>query len=133
MNGVCVNVYSLSKEGTKTLSKNFKIREFKCNDGSDTIFVSPELVTVLQDVRDHFGRAVFITSAYRTDAYNKKCGGSAYSQHKYGTAADFTVNGVSPSIVQKYLEDKYPTTYGIGKAETYTHIDVRPDRSRWEY
>lgn len=133
MNGVSVKVYSLSKEGTKKLSKNFKIREFKCNDGSDTIFISDELVSVMQDIRDHFGRAVYITSAYRTDFYNKKVGGSYYSKHKYGMACDFTVSGIKPTIVQKYLSEKYPDKYGIGYADTYTHIDVRKDCARWTY
>lgn len=133
MNGVSVKAYSLSKDGAKSLSKNFKVREFRCNDGSDTIFISDELVSVMQDIRDHFGRAVYITSAYRTDFYNKKVGGSAYSYHKYGMACDFIISGIKPGAVQKYLSEKYPNKYGIGSDDGYTHIDVRKDCARWTY
>ena len=84
MNGANVKVYSRAKDGNVALSRNFKVREFACCDGTDTVFVSPELVAVLQKIRDHFGKAVNINSGYRTEAHNKKVGGAAYSQHKYG-------------------------------------------------
>jgi hypothetical protein len=31
--------YSLAKDGNKKLSANFSVKEFKCNDGSDTILI----------------------------------------------------------------------------------------------
>ena len=91
--GTAIKVYSKAKDGNKKLSTNFRVREFACLDGSDPIFVSPELVTVLQKIRTHFGKAVTITSAYRTPTRNKAVGGTAYSQHLYGNAADIKVNG----------------------------------------
>jgi len=44
MNGANVKVYSRAKDGLEKLSTNFKVNEFACPDGSDPIFVSPELV-----------------------------------------------------------------------------------------
>ena len=82
MNGATVKVYSKSKDGNKKLSANFKVKEFACLDGTDTIFISDELVKILQKVRTYFGRAVIINSAYRTEAHNKKVAGSEDSQHK---------------------------------------------------
>ena len=67
-----VKTYSRAKEGSKKLSENFKVSEFKCKDGSDKILVDEALVDVLQDIRDHFGKAVNINSAYRTESYNKE-------------------------------------------------------------
>ena len=52
---MALNVYSLERDGEKSLSKNFKVREFRCKDGSDPIFIDSELVEILQKVRDHFG------------------------------------------------------------------------------
>lgn len=72
MNGETVRVYSKAKNGSVKLSANFKVSEFACKDGSDTVFISPGLVTVLQKIREHFAKPVNITSAYRTDTYNKK-------------------------------------------------------------
>ena len=41
MNGATVKVYSKAKDGSKALSANFKVREFACSDGTDTIFIAP--------------------------------------------------------------------------------------------
>ena len=126
-----VNVYSKSKDGNKNLSKNFKVKEFACKDGSDPVFVSPELVEVLQKIRDHFGKAVTINSAYRTPSHNKKEGGATYSQHLYGTGADIKVTGVTPKQVAQYAETLLSGRGGIGIYSNFTHIDVREIKSRW--
>lgn len=131
MNGLSVKVYSKAKDGNKKLSANFKVREFACSDGSDPIFISSDLVEVLQKIRTHFGKAVTINSAYRTPAKNKKVGGATYSQHLYGTAADITVKGVAPKDVAAYAETLLPARGGIGIYPTFTHVDVRTVKSRW--
>ena len=126
-----VRVYSKKQDGNTKLSANFKVREFACTDGSDPIFIAPELVTVLQKIRTHFGRAVTITSAYRTPTKNKACGGTTYSQHLYGKAADIKVSGISPKKVAEYAETLLQGRGGIGIYDTFTHIDVREQKSRW--
>lgn len=131
MNGIAVNAYSKVKNGADKLSANFRVREFACRDGSDTIFISPALVTVLQKIRDHFARPVTIHSAYRTPPYNKKVDGAAYSQHLYGTAADISVSGISPRDVYAFAETLMPESGGIGLYDTFTHVDVRSTKSRW--
>lgn len=126
-----VNVYSKSKEGNLQLSKNFKVKEFACKDGSDPVFISPELVEVLQKIRNHFGKPVNINSAYRTPAHNKKEGGASYSQHLYGTAVDIRVTGVTPKQVAQYAETLLSGRGGIGIYNNFTHVDVRETKSRW--
>lgn len=131
MNGLNVKVYSKAKNGSQKLSTNFKVKEFACKDGSDPIFISPDLVDVLQKIRTHFGKAVTITSAYRTAKHNQSVGGAAYSQHLYGTAADIKVKGIKPKDVAAYAEKLLPNTGGIGIYSTFVHIDVREKKSRW--
>ena len=126
-----VKVYSKSKNGNQKLSENFKVKEFACKDGSDPIFISQELVNVLQQIRNHFGKSVTINSAYRTASHNKKEGGATHSQHLYGTACDIKINGVSPEEVAKYAETLLVGRGGIGIYSTFTHIDVRENKSRW--
>ena len=128
---MALNVYSYTKDGTKFLSKNFRVREFRCKDDTDPIFVDSDLVDILQKVRDHFGKAVTITSAFRTASHNKKVGGATYSQHCYGKAADIKISGVTPSVVADYVETLMPNTGGIGRYATFTHVDVRKVKSRW--
>lgn len=128
---VVINAYSKTKDGGKKLSANFKVEEFACSDGSDPIFIAPKLVTILQKIRNHFGKPVIINSAYRTVGKNNAVGGVARSQHLYGTAADIHIVGVSPKEVAKYAETLLPNTGGIGIYSTFTHIDVREVKSRW--
>lgn len=132
MNGTEVKAYSKAKDGGKQLARNFKVREFACSDGTDVVFVSGDLVDVLQKIRDHFGKPVTINSAYRTPGKNKQVGGATYSQHLYGTAADISIKGVSPKAVAEYAETLLPRTGGIGIYGTFTHVDVRAARSRWK-
>ena len=127
-----IKAYSKAKDGNKKLSTNFKVKEFACSDGSDPIFVDSELVNVLQKIRTHFGKAVTITSAYRTPARNKAVGGETYSQHLYGKAADIKVKGVTPKKVSEYAEKLLPKSGGIGTYGTFTHIDVRSSKARWK-
>ena len=123
--------YSLAKNGVTKLSKDFRVREFRCKNGADPIFIDTALVELLQKIRDHFGAPITINSAYRTPEYNKKIGGSTYSQHQYGKAADIVVKGVKPSEVAAYAEQLMPSYGGVGRYATFTHVDTRDEKSRW--
>lgn len=128
-------IYSKSLEGNKSLTSSFKVREFACNDGSDVILIHPDLPSVLQNIRNQFGKPIIINSGYRTPEYNKKVGGATRSQHCYGTAADIVVDGVSPASVaaaaEKALKEMdYPG--GIGLYKSFVHVDVRSKRYRWD-
>lgn len=126
-----IKAYSKAEDGNKKVSANFKVKEFACKDGSDPVFISQELVAVLQKIRTHFDKPVNITSAYRTPTYNKKVGGVNNSQHLYGRAADIKVTGVKPKDVATYAEKLLPNKGGIGTYDNFTHIDVRAVKSRW--
>lgn len=126
--------YSLSKDGSKQLSANFKVSDFKCRDGSDVVLVNPSLVDLLEKIRSHFGRPVKVVSAYRTPKYNRMLKGAAKnSQHMYGNAADIKIDGVSPKEVYDWLNTWHKG--GLGLYPTFTHIDVRNtvgrDIARW--
>lgn len=114
------------------LSKNFSRHEFACNCGCGYDTVDKELVDILQDVRDHFGAAVTVTSGCRCEAYNAKVGGSPGSQHRLGRAADIVVDGVAPAAVHEYLAGKISGRFGLGSYATFTHVDTRSNGpARW--
>ena len=127
-----VKTYSAKKDGSTYLSTNFRVKEFACNDGSDTVLISEELVNLLQKIRDHFADQVIINSGYRTSTYNKQVGGATNSQHVKGTAADIVVKGATPLEVAQYAEYLQPNSGGIGVYQSFTHVDVRSSRSRWD-
>lgn len=132
MNGSVVHAYSLAKDGNVQLTANFKVREFACKDGSDPIFISSGLASVLQQIRSFFKKPVTITSAYRTASHNKREGGSAQSRHLYGMAADIVVQGVAPLVVAEYADSLLPGTGGIivYPKRGFVHIDVRKQKYR---
>ncbi len=129
---ITINAFSLKKDGAKSLSKNFKVKEFKSFDGTDTIFIAPKLVEVLQKVRDELGKPLVINSGYRTEAQNKKVGGATYSQHKYGTAADVCAAGVVPQKIYDIASKILGESGGLGLYAWGVHIDVRDSKARWK-
>ena len=125
--------YSLKADGEKQVSKNFKVKEFRCKDGSDTILIDVDFVKdKLQKIRDHFKVPVTINSAYRTESYNKKVGGASKSYHMKGQAFDIVVKGISTKDVASYAETLLNNTGGIGVYSNFIHIDSRKEKSRWK-
>lgn len=124
-----VKEYSLMRDGDLKLSENFTVREFYCHDGSDKILIDSELVDVLQAIRDAFGRAVTINSAYRNAEYNAKVGGASNSQHVYGKAADIRVEGVPPFAVaawmEKHIRSAGKHACGYYPIQLFCHVDSR--------
>ena len=128
-----VKVYSLKAEGSRQITEHFRVYEFACSDGSDVVFVSQALVEILENIRVHFGAAVTVTSGYRTVSYNATVENSSKtSQHCNGLAADIKVAGVSPAAVADYAEQLLGDHGGVGRYGTFTHVDVRADKSRWK-
>ena len=125
------------KRGDSTkLSANFRVSEFLCH-GSGCCTqgkVDEKLVQILQQIRDHFGKPVHITSAYRCAAWNKRVGGVSRSYHLSGQAADIKVEDTAPAEVAKYAESI--GVLGIGLYETdsdghFVHVDTRTTKSFW--
>lgn len=114
--------------------KHFERREFKCKCGKCGGFpVEPswDLIAILEKIRDHFGSPVRVNSGVRCASHNTAVGGAKSSQHLYGTASDIRVDGVAPTEVASYAETLLQNTGGIGIYSTFTHIDVRSVKSRW--
>lgn len=112
-------------------SKWFKREEFACKCGCGFSAVDAELLTVLEDVREHFKRPITISSGCRCPEHNKKVGGVESSEHTKAIAADIKILDIPPIMVYTYLNNKYFNTYGIGLYPSWVHIDVRPNKSRW--
>ena len=133
-----IRQYSLAKDGNRKLAPDFKVRELRCRDGSDTVMVDETLTVVLQCIRDHFGKPVTITSGYRTPAHNAAVGGAKSSQHLLGRAADIRVQGASVEDVAAYAESLMPDWGGVGRYPVkagrptgWVHVDTRANKSRW--
>lgn len=114
------------------LSENFKTTEFDCKGKGCCEHTSIDLglVDFLQKIRDHFGKAVTINSAYRCPAHNKSVGGASKSMHLSGKAADIKVKGVAPEDVAAYAEEI--GMLGIGLYSWGCHVDTRSAKFFWK-
>ncbi|MCM1155545.1 MAG: D-Ala-D-Ala carboxypeptidase family metallohydrolase [Roseburia sp.] len=122
-----IKEYSLKADGEKSVSRNFKVKEFRCKDGSDKILIDGEFVrNKLQAIRDHFGAPITINSAYRTESWNKKQKGAAKSYHLTGQAFDIVVKGHTPLEVAQYAQTI--DIKGIIQYNTFVHVDSRSTR-----
>ena len=128
-----IKTYSKKHDGDMKLSDSFRVREFACKDGSDTIIIDTALVEYLQRIRNWAGYPLIISSGYRTPEHNAKIGGSRSSYHTKGRAADIYVEDRKKSISQIA---SFAQAIGIKGIElnldsNYVHIDTRTKKYYW--
>ncbi|MGD1936197.1 MAG: D-Ala-D-Ala carboxypeptidase family metallohydrolase [Cyanophyceae cyanobacterium] len=86
----------------------------------------------MEEVRTKVGnRSISVTSWYRPPAVNRAVGGASRSTHLSGHGVDFNVSGLSPRSVQRILDPWW--SGGLGYGRTFTHLDNRGYRARWNY
>lgn len=106
----------------------FTRAEFRCPCGKCGGFpVEPEetLVRLADQVRDHFGAPVMVSSGVRCQTHNDELSGSAKnSYHVKGKAMDFCVLGVSGAELLAYVK-QLPVHYAYQiKESDFVHMDV---------
>jgi len=92
--------------------------------------VDAELISTLQELRDHYNKKITISSGCRCPAHNAAIGGEVDSFHIKAKAADIKVANTPPIAIYHYIDRKYPNKYGLILYKTFVHIDVRPDKYR---
>ena len=123
------------------LTKNFNLSEFQCKCGCDMPeFVKKnveQLAKDLQVIRDKVGVGFTPNSAYRCAEHNASIGGVKSSQHLKGKAADINIKGIEPSEVADLVEDLMKTEAitkgGVGRYNSFTHVDIRGNNARWNF
>jgi len=113
------------------LSEHFSRHEFACKCGCGWDTVDHQLIIMLERVRVSFSRRVFIHSGCRCSPYNFIIEGSSLSQHLLGKAADIEVENTPPKDVADFLESQFSYCCGIGRYDTFTHVDCRDIEARW--
>lgn len=121
------------------ITKNFRLSEFDCKDGSELpsqlLTNVVELAENLQALRDFVGLPIKINSSYRSLEHNAKIGGSQNSQHLFAKAADIVIESKSPeqvaNIIKHLIDEGKMKQGGIGVYKTFTHYDIRGHKARW--
>ncbi len=92
---------------------------------------------VLEEAREKFDAAIYLTSTYRDEKYNRRVGGKPDSLHMQFNAIDFVVKDRTILIdIWKYLASKVwsvshhgnlitSANMGIGIYDTFCHVDTR--------
>lgn len=128
------------------LTTNFYLTEFVSKDiysvygERSIIFLDKRLVLLMQRIRDHVGKTITVNNwkeggllsnrAYRVPDSST---GGRLSQHKFGRAADFNVEGMGDDETDQMIIDNYKlfSGYGLTTIENplftkgWTHIDLR--------
>ena len=113
------------------LSKNFKVSEFVCPDGSGEVMIVPEQTEALQRLRDIAKAPVNIMSGYRNKTYNTKIGGDKNSNHMKGEASDIHVVGFTPEQIVPLAQ-----LAGFSRVliyDTFVHVGVTAGNTFHDY
>lgn len=109
--------------------KNFIIDEFRCKH-CKVARIDINLLLKLEELRVVLGnKPIIVTSGYRCTTYNTRIGGIKNSEHTKGKASDIKMTAVNPSNVYKEADKLFN---GVGKYNTFTHVDVGVNRYRWD-
>ena len=113
------------------LSKHFSREEFACNCGCGFDTVDSELLKVLETIRTHFNKPIFITSGCRCEEHNASVSGSENSQHLVGRAADIYISGTDVGDIALYAANLLDDHGGVGEYSSWVHVDSRSGFGRW--
>lgn len=117
------------------MSKYFQTKEFESKDGRTSpypLVVQEPLYTLLDLIREEFGKPVLVNSGYRSPAHNMKVGGVTNSYHVLGMAADIRPKDLKDLPKLQHLADSINFNGGVGFYDTFVHVDIRPMRARWD-
>ena len=88
----------------------------------------------LDEARTIAGVPFKITSGYRSEAWNKRCGGRVGSSHLKGCAVDIAVNNSAhrSAVVQGLIKAGF-TRIGIAKTFIHADADENKPNALWLY
>lgn len=114
----------------------FDTKEFESKDGQpspygDTV-VHRELIVRLNAIRSRFKKPIIVNSGYRSPEHNKAVGGVKNSTHVQGIAADIRPEDLKDLPELQKIADELNPHGGVGFYNTFVHVDVRGEKSRWD-
>lgn len=129
-----VKEYSYKRDGNKQLSAHFKVKEFRCKDGTDKILIDSDLILVLESLFVNLNcKSININSGYRTPEWSVHVGGYSTDNHTKGIACDIKCKAKNG----KYIPAKdilccyeiLGYKGGAGKiSDNAVHIDTRANK-----
>ena len=85
----------------------------------------------LQPIRDKIKKPMIITSGFRSNLVNKLVKGVSNSQHLKGQAADFIINGMTPTqIIEKIKTCNIDFDQLINEYDKWVHVSYNKNNNR---
>jgi uncharacterized protein YcbK (DUF882 family) len=95
--------------------------------------IDPNLLTVLDAIRESVGSPVSLSCAYRCPAHNAEVGGVPDSQHVQGCAADVLLpDGWNVDQLAELAEKCGADGIGRYYNNEFVHVDTRGYAARWD-
>ena len=121
------------------LTSNFSLSEFECKCGCempDNVLENVKLLAEnLQMLRMFIKEPIKVNSADRCLHHNQNIGSKNTSQHILGKAADIVVKELKPNevadIAEQLMDKGLFKMGGVGRYNTFTHVDIRGKKARW--
>lgn len=103
------------------------------SDRVDFTGVEPEAEAAFHGLEDALGFRLTVTSAFRSEADNKRVKGAKNSQHKHGNAFDISVAGKTKEERKEIIRQAHAAGFrGFGIGSNIIHIDQGGQRA-WGY
>lgn len=103
-------------------------------------YVYEPTLEFVEEMRVRLGFPMTFSCGYRCPKHNrsKSVGGGEFSQHMWGLAVDIKPIEKNKKIYQEkkyhifaYAIANLPHTGGLGKYNSFVHIDLREQKARW--
>lgn len=117
------------------VSPHFSRKELSSRDGAKSPYVSevqPELLILLERVREAWAKPVIVNCAYRSPKHNAEVGGVPNSYHVKGLAADIRPQDLADLPKFQALCAELNADGGVGLYDTFCHVDARGSTARWD-
>ena len=113
--------------------KNFAPSEMQ-SKGDGKLMIDPDSMDKLQALRIMLGNPLYLTSAYRSPAYNAHVGGAKNSQHLKAKAFDVQMRNHDPATFLAAAIAVGFTGFGFYERSGFIHVDTGLPRTwgnRW--
>ena len=126
------------------MAKYFTEDELKCKgtgccDGLPPGGIHPQLMQLLDAIREKVGKPVHVLSGYRCPVHNAEVGGVPNSEHVAGQAADLYYEGLEGNVqafgqLCRDTMRELGIEGGVGRyfGQCFVHVDVRGYEAKWE-
>jgi len=120
-----------SKEEIRRFTEEREIRYFKAEEFAcrhcEKVKIESRLIELLDALREHMGKPIVITSAYRCHVHNRRIGGVPNSAHVRGYAVDVKcTNSLDRQKMLEFLLSRGVERIGIHPA--FIHFDLDPNK-----